>query len=114
MTNTQRRHTRKRKSALVEISSNIFLGHGLSLSFVSPRGVKSERLSFKSSFRSFFSTFPLEANKTSPLSSEMIMHSPSEISVMPTPARCRVPHSLAREVDLDKGRRAAAYRIRPP
>src|SRR4030043_1821224 len=105
ITKIQRRHTKSRKRTLIGISLRIFLGHAHSLSFMSPIGVKSERLFFKSSFPCFFSIAPLEANKTSPLSSEMIMQSPSETSVMPTPARCRVPHSLGREVDLDRGRR---------
>src|SRR5512139_1359152 len=108
ITNTQRRQTKRRNNPFLGRSSKVLLGHVLSFSFLSPSGVKSARLSFKSSLPSFFSKVPLQANRTSPLSSEMMMHSASEISVMPTPARWRVPHSFGKEVDLDKGRRAAA------
>jgi len=50
ITNTQRRQTKTKNNPFLRRSSKIRLGHALSLSFVSPSGVKSARLSLSLPF----------------------------------------------------------------
>src|SRR4030042_5882095 len=112
--NTQRRETERRKRDLIGKSSKSLPVHLFFLLFSLWGEGESERLFCKCNFPSFLSALPLETNRTSFLSPETMIHSASETSVIPTPARWRAPHPFGIDGDSETGRKAVAYRIRSP